>query len=85
MTETPYPSAVNHPIHYNGPELPIECIEIAEHFSFCRGNAIKYLWRAGNKGDLLEDLYKARWYVDREITRLEREREAAQSTGTEEG
>jgi len=41
---------------------------------FNRGNAIKYLWRAGSKDPAaeLEDLRKARWYVDREIDRLER-------------
>lgn len=58
--------AVNHPTHYNG--VPgIECIDVVEHFPFCRGNAIKYLWRAGAKGDLVEDLQKAIWYVQREI------------------
>lgn len=39
---------------------------------FCIGNAIKYLWRAGEKGDALEDLKKARWYVDREIQKREK-------------
>jgi hypothetical protein len=43
--------------------------------NFCLGNAIKYLWRAGEKGDVIEDLKKARWYVDREIQRLEGMRE----------
>jgi hypothetical protein len=43
--------------------------------NFCCGNAIKYLWRAGEKGDAIEDLRKALWYVDREIERLERMRE----------
>lgn len=71
MTETQYPKTVDHPDHYNDPRVPIECIEVAEHFSFNRGNAIKYLWRAGLKGDIIEDLYKARWYIEREIARLE--------------
>ena len=39
--------------------------------NFCRGNAMKYLWRAGAKGAELEDLRKARWYIDREIQRVE--------------
>jgi hypothetical protein len=62
---------VNHPSHYTEVVPNIECIEVTEHFSFCRGNAIKYLWRAGAKGNMLEDLKKARWYLDREIKQLE--------------
>lgn len=42
---------------------------IAEHFNFNVGNALKYLWRAGLKGDAIEDLKKAAWYVNREIER----------------
>jgi hypothetical protein len=38
--------------------------------NFCVGNAIKYLWRAGLKGEQVEDLRKARWYIDREIARI---------------
>jgi hypothetical protein len=63
------------PDHYNNHPSGIECIQITEHFNYCRGNAIKYLWRAGEKGDAIEDLRKARWYVDREIQRLEGMRE----------
>lgn len=64
---------VNHPPHYK--QVPgVECIEVTEHFSFLRGNAIKYLWRAGAKGDELEDLKKARWYLDREIASIVKSR-----------
>lgn len=70
------PEAVDHPSHYNANPSGIECIDVVEHLSFNVGNAIKYLWRAGMKGDLLEDLRKARWYVDREIQRIERARGA---------
>jgi len=42
---------------------------IVEHFNFNVGNAIKYLWRCGLKGDELDDLKKAAWYIDREINR----------------
>lgn len=63
---------VNHPSHYTSVVPGVECIDVAEHFSFLRGNAIKYLWRAGAKGDELEDLMKARWYVEREIQNLQR-------------
>lgn len=62
--------AIN-PAHYQSHPSGIECIQITEHMNFCRGNAIKYLWRAGEKGDAIEDLRKARWYIDREIQRLE--------------
>ena len=62
---------VNHPSHYTTHRSGVECITITEHFNFCLGNAIKYIWRSGEKGNELEDLKKARWYLDREIQRLE--------------
>ncbi len=63
--------SVNYPKHYLEHPSGIECIEVAEHFNFCIGNAIKYLWRAGLKTDNpIEDLKKAAWYVNREIERL---------------
>lgn len=56
---------VNHPAHYeNG---PFECIELTQLYSFCIGNAIKYVWRHQQKGKPLEDLKKALWYLDRAI------------------
>ncbi len=61
---------VNHPKHYTEHPSGVECIEITEHMGFCIGNAIKYLWRAGLKGEQVEDLRKARWYIDREIARV---------------
>ena len=74
------PDAVNHPAHYasNGPACPhcgktIECITITERMNFCLGNAVKYVWRKDAKGSALEDLKKARWYLDREIQRMEAE------------
>lgn len=65
--------AVNHPKHYNSHPSGIECIDVVRHFCFNIGNAIKYLWRAGLKGDAIEDLKKARWYIDDEIARREKE------------
>jgi len=64
--------SVNHPNHYNSHPAGIECIDVVEHLPFNVGNAIKYLWRAGLKGDEVEDLRKAAWYVYREIERLTR-------------
>lgn len=65
--------SVNHPRHYNTHPSGIECIEVVQHFNFNRGNAIKYIWRADEKGNTIEDLRKARWYIDQEIKRLEKE------------
>ena len=61
---------VNHPKHYTNHPSGVECIEVTEHMNFCIGNAVKYLWRAGLKGEQVEDLRKARWYIDREIARI---------------
>ena len=58
---------VNHPKHYTSHPSGIECIQITEWMGFNVGNAIKYLWRADEKGNALEDLRKAVWYVNREI------------------
>ena len=65
MTDT-----VNNPKHYTSHPSGVECIEITEHMNFCLGNAVKYIWRASLKGKEIEDLRKARWYIDREIQRL---------------
>lgn len=56
--------AVNHPKHYSHPS-GIEAIDIVEQLGFTLGNAVKYLWRVGRKGDAVEDLKKARWYLER--------------------
>jgi hypothetical protein len=65
---------VNHPKHYNEHPAGIECIEVIEHFNFNIGNAMKYLWRAGLKGNQEEDLRKAAWYVNREIEKLAKDK-----------
>lgn len=70
-TDNAQHDAVNHPQHYTDHPSGVECITVVEHFNFNVGNAIKYLWRAGLKGDQMEDLKKAQWYVTREIQRLE--------------
>ena len=66
--------SVHSPTHYNSDPSGVECIDVVEHRTFNIGNAMKYLWRAGLKGDLVEDLKKARWYIEREIQRLENQR-----------
>ena len=60
---------VNHPPHYTEHPSGIECIQITEHMSFNLGNAVKYIWRADLKGDAIQDLEKAAWYIAREIAR----------------
>ena len=64
-------NSIDHPPHYTWMPNDIEVIDITELLNFCRGNAVKYLLRAGRKTDELEDLKKARWYLDREIRRME--------------
>lgn len=66
-----HPDMINHPEHYNDHPSGIECIEVAAYMDFCLGNAMKYIWRAGLKGDMLEDLKKAQWYLDYRIQMLE--------------
>lgn len=62
--------AVDHPAHYNQHPKGIECIDVIEDWScFNVANAVKYLWRCGHKGDAIEDLRKAVWYLEREIAR----------------
>ena len=63
-------NVIDHPSHYNRGK--IEVIDFIEDqgLSFHLGNVIKYIARAGSKGDKLEDLKKARWYLDRYINEV---------------
>lgn len=65
-TGLPLGGAVNHPKHYN--QGGIEVIEVIKAFGwavpFCLGNAVKYILRAEHKNNTVEDLEKARWYLD---------------------
>lgn len=60
---------VDHPPHYNSHPSGVECITVVEHMGFNLGNAVKYIWRADEKGNAIEDLSKAKWYIEREIKR----------------
>lgn len=60
---------VDYPKHYTSHPSGVECIQITEHMSFNLGNVVKYLWRADEKGAPIQDLEKARWYLDREIAK----------------
>ena len=64
---------VDHPKHYNmGKYEVIDVIEDWE-LGFNLGNTVKYISRAGHKDNILQDLKKALWYLDREIKRIEKE------------
>lgn len=65
---------VHYPPHYTAHPSGVETIDITEHFNFNRGNAIKYIWRAGSKGDEIQDLEKAAFYINREIERVKKAR-----------
>lgn len=61
---------VNHPSHYT--QHSMECIDVLrvvltpeEFRGFCLGNALKYRWRRGDKGNAEQDMAKAQWYLDR--------------------
>jgi hypothetical protein len=60
---------VAHPAHYTSHPSGVECITITRHMNFNLGNATKYIWRAGLKGDDIVDLEKAAWYLQDEIAR----------------
>ena len=71
MIEDKKPDNVNHPAHYKvGGVETIDFIE-AKGLNYNLGNVVKYITRAGHKSDLAEDLKKARWYLNREISKLE--------------
>ena len=73
MAQPPAVDLVNEPPHYlAGGIETIDYIE-AKGFNYNLGNVCKYISRAGHKGDTIEDLKKAAWYLNREISRLEKE------------
>lgn len=65
---------VDHPIHYNSSKSGIEVIDIVRHENFNVGNSIKYILRHQDKGNPIQDLKKAIWYLEDEIKRLENEK-----------
>lgn len=71
MSDPVAPEMVDHPAHYGGADDPYEAIKVIEAWGlgFCLGNAVKYISRAEHKGAPIQDLDKARWYLDREIAR----------------
>ena len=63
---------INHPSHYN--QGKYEAIDVIEDWklNFNLGNTVKYISRAGHKDNIIQDLKKASWYLNREIERLEK-------------
>ncbi len=65
---------VNHPTHYGGADNTYEAIKVIEawNLDFCLGNVVKYISRAGKKegNSLIQDLEKAKWYLERRIQEL---------------
>lgn len=73
------PEFVNHPEHYGGEDNVYEVVKVLEAWEldkdFYLGNTLKYIARVGkkDKNKVIEDLEKARWYLDRRIKRLKNE------------
>lgn len=65
---------VNKPAHYLNHPSGVECISVSEKLGFNLGSAFKYLFRCNDKGDALQDLNKARWYLKRELKCREQKR-----------
>ena len=62
---------VNHPPHYTAHPSGIEAIQVTRHMNFNLGNEMKYIWRADLKGNAVQDLQKAVFYINDEIKRIE--------------
>lgn len=68
-TTITYPEKIDRPSYYQIGDM--EVIEIAKHLGFIKGNIVKYVVRAGKKSTELEDLKKAKWYLDYLINEIE--------------
>jgi len=68
----PMTDNINHPAHYTG-KIEMTDYIIEKNLNWCRANVVKYVTRAGIKDAAteVEDLKKAKWYIEREIIRLE--------------
>lgn len=71
-------SKVNHPNHYGGEDNIYEAIKVIEawELNFNLGNTLKYISRAGKKknSELLQDLEKALWYLNRQINKIKEDK-----------
>lgn len=73
MHTPPIQEKIDHPAHYGGKDDPYEAIKVIEawRLNFNLGNTVKYISRFDKKMNALEDLKKARWYLDRQIKTME--------------
>ena len=76
---------IDHPAHYGGADNPYEAIKVIEAWKlgFNLGNTVKYIARAEHKGNALEDLRKAAWYLNREIENLAKKTETDKGSAAE--
>jgi len=54
---------VNHPTHYTSHKSGVECIVFSRYLPASLANTFKYVWRCGEKGNPVQDLQKALWYL----------------------
>lgn len=70
FAESKNEDVINHPSHYTMGKIEVIDFIEDQQLPYHLGNVIKYIARAGHKGDKLEDLKKARWYLDRYINEV---------------
>lgn len=65
---------VSHPEHYGGVNNTYEAIKVIEAWAlcFCLGNAVKYIARCGKKDNEIQELEKAKWYINRRIEQIKK-------------
>lgn len=64
---------VNHPKHYTVGKIEVINIIEDQNLDYHLGNVVKYVLRSAHKGNQLQDLKKANWYLERKINLLEKE------------
>lgn len=75
VTQPQCEDVIARPTHYRQQVPGVEAWDILRHFSWLRGSAMKYLWRAGDKADIVQDLRKAIAFIEKEIETIEQERQ----------
>lgn len=69
MDEEVKSDLINNPSHYTWHPAGVEAIDVIEVFPHNLAAAMGYIWRCDHKGTPIQDLKKARWHLDREISR----------------
>jgi len=68
MSDQLQPEDPINPKHYTSHSSGIQCIEISKHLSGCLAQAFQYVWRCGQKDDPVQELKKAIWFIEAELT-----------------